>query len=358
MVFFIVEYFVLYILLQSHIVSATALSIPTTIRGRDFQPRAVHQFPNETWVENLYIRSNGNILATVLSSSDLYLIDPFEDSGENAVLLHSFPGSMGLAGITEIKPDVYAVIAGNWSDVIFATTPGSYSVWEVDLTCYKNKEKDNGVEVRKIAEMPQAGFLNGMILLGTEKEVVLISDAYLGVIWKLDMKTAKYEVVLDEPEMKDAPNPIAILGVNGIKLRQGFLYFTCSTQEIFARVAINADGTKKADTKVEILATGIFGDDFTIDRDGNAWIAADPVNTLYRVTLDGKVTIVLGSPTGGRGVVAGITAARFGVTQKDRDILYLTSNGGIPSLVNEGTIVGGRIMAVDTKGLNCSIFQL
>ncbi|KAK9357644.1 hypothetical protein V1504DRAFT_471881 [Lipomyces starkeyi] len=354
MVFFTMDYFVLYILLPSHILSATALSIPTTIRGRDFQPRIVHQFPNETWVENLYIRSNGDILATVLSSSDLYLIDPFEDSGSNAVLLHSFPGSVGLAGITEIKPDVYAVIAGNWSDVIFATTPGSYSVWEVDLSCYNNKKgKYNGVEVKKIADMPQAGFLNGMIPLGPEKEVVLISDAYLGVIWKLDTKTAKYEVILDEPEMKDAPNPVAVLGVNGIKLRQGFLYFTCSTQEIFARVAINADGTKKAGTKVEILATGIFGDDFILDRDGNAWIAADPVNTLYRVTPDGKVTIVIGSPDGGRGVVAGITAARFGETQKDRDILYLTSNGGIPSLINEGAIVGGKIMAVDTKGLNC-----
>lgn len=355
MVFFTMDYFVLCILLQSYIVSATTLTIPTTIRGRDFQPRSVHQFPNETWVENLYIRSNGDILATVLSSPDLYLINPFEDSGDNAVLLHSFPGSMGLAGITEIKPNVYAIIAGNWSDVIFATTPGSYSVWEVDLTCYKNKGKENGVEVRKIAEIPQAGFLNSMISLGSEKEVVLISDAYLGVVWKLDTKTGKYEVILDEPEMKDAPNPVTILGINGIKLRQGFLYFTCSTQEIFARVAIDADGTKKAGTKVEILATEIFGDDFTFDRDGNAWIAADPVNTLYQVTLDGKVTIVLGSPTGGRGVVAGITAARFGVTQKDRDILYLTSNGGIPSLLNEGAIVGGKIMAVDTKGLNCSI---
>jgi sugar lactone lactonase YvrE len=353
MVFFTMDYFVL-ILLQSHIVSATALGSPTTIQGRDFQPRSVHQFPNETWVENLYIRSNGDILATVLSSSDLYLIDPFKDSKDNAVLLDSFPGSMGLAGITEIKPNVYAVIAGNWSDVIFATTPGSYSVWEVDLTCYKNKGKDNGVEVRKIADMPQAGFLNGMIPLGTEKEVVLISDAYLGVIWKLDTKTGEYEVILDEPEMKDAPNPVTVLGVNGIKLRQGFLYFTCSTQEIFARVAINADGTKKVGTKVELLATGIFGDDFALDRDGNAWIAADPVNTLYRVTLDGKVTIVLGSPTGGRGAVAGITAAQFGVTQKDRDILYLTSNGGIPSLINEGAIVGGKIIAVDTKSLNCS----
>jgi hypothetical protein len=354
MVFFTMDYFVL-ILLQSHIVSATALRIPTTIQGRDFQPRSVHQFPNETWVENLYIRSNGDIIATVLSSSDLYLIDPFKDSKDNAVLLNSFPGFMGLAGITEIKPNVYAVIAGNWSDIIFATTPGSYSVWEVDLTCYKNKGNDNGVEVRKIADMPQAGFLNGMIPLGTEKEVVLISDAYLGVIWKLDTKTGKYEVILDEPEMKDAPNPVTVLGVNGIKLRQGFLYFTCSTQEIFARVAINADGTKNVGTKVEILATGIFGDDFALDRDGNAWIAADPVNTLYRVTVDGKVANVLGSPTGGRGVVAGITAAQFGVTQKDRDILYLTSNGGIPSLINEGAIVGGKIISVDTKGLNCSI---
>jgi len=352
MVFFTMNYFVLYILLQPHIVSTTALSIPRTIRGQNFQPRSVHQFPNETWVENLYIRSDGNILATVLSSSDLYLINPSEGSGENAVLLNSFPGSTGLAGITEIKPNVYAVIAGNWSDVIFATTPGSYSVWEVDLTCYKNKGKDNGVEVRKIADIPQAGFLNGMIPLGAKKEEVLISDAYLGVIWKLDTKTGKYEVILDEPEMKDAPNPVAVLGVNGIKLRQDFLYFTCSTQEIFARVAINADGTKKLGRKVEILATGIFGDDFAFDRHGNAWIAADPVNTLYRVTPDGKITIVLGSPTGGRGVVAGITAARFGVTQKDRDILYLTSNGGIPSLINEGAIVGGKIMAVDTKGLN------
>ena len=92
----------------------------------------VWQFPNGTWVENLAVRSNGQILATLLSIPELYQVDPI--GGQHPQLIHRFPMVTGLTGITEVEKDVFVVIAGNWSLKTLSTTPGSYSMnW---LTCY------------------------------------------------------------------------------------------------------------------------------------------------------------------------------------------------------------------------------
>ena len=92
------------------------------IRG---YPSAVHQYnaflstDNDgsrvllffTWVENLAIRSNDAILATLLTTPELYQIDPSQRT--DPILIHTFPFALGLAGITEAEPDVFYIVAGN-----------------------------------------------------------------------------------------------------------------------------------------------------------------------------------------------------------------------------------------------------
>jgi hypothetical protein len=49
-------------------------------------------FPNETWIENLAVRSNGNVLCTSLNRAAIYQVDPFKHVAET---LHQFAGTDG-----------------------------------------------------------------------------------------------------------------------------------------------------------------------------------------------------------------------------------------------------------------------
>jgi hypothetical protein len=84
--------------------------------------RTVTQFPNLTWVENLAVRSNGQVLVTLLTTPELVLVDPFNDGKQ--VVVHQFPNVVGLTGIAEIAEDVFAVASGNFSVKTFSSTPG------------------------------------------------------------------------------------------------------------------------------------------------------------------------------------------------------------------------------------------
>src|SRR2546429_191408 len=73
--------------------------------------REVWQFPNSTWIENLAVRPNGNLLVTILNTPELYQVDPLDP--REPALIHKFPRALGLLGIAEVDHDVFAVIAGN-----------------------------------------------------------------------------------------------------------------------------------------------------------------------------------------------------------------------------------------------------
>lgn len=86
--------------------------------------RDIAQFPNGTWIENAIFReSNGQLLVTLLTTPDIYQVDP---SGKTPPkLLLSIPGYIGVLGIAELSPDVFAVITGNFTLSTFATVPGT-----------------------------------------------------------------------------------------------------------------------------------------------------------------------------------------------------------------------------------------
>lgn len=112
-------------LLSSASVNAVAVSRVESRAAGD--NHIVHQFPNETWIENLAVRQNGQILVTLIAppAPQLYQVDPFQTSAP-AVLIDTVPGVTGLLGIAEIEQDVWYFLAGNFSVATFSTTPGTY----------------------------------------------------------------------------------------------------------------------------------------------------------------------------------------------------------------------------------------
>jgi hypothetical protein len=318
-------------------------------RPRSSNPatRTIYEFPNETWIENIAVRSNSSLLLNLLSTPTLYELDPFHPTPGSAQLLHTFPSATGLAGIAEIKPDVFAVLAGNWSLETFSTTPGSWSVWQVDFRTPDNKGLP---AVSKIADLTQASFLNGMTLLAPGSPYLLIADSVLGVAWRLNYLTSEYGIILESPLMQPAPGPV-VLGINGIHVFDSFVYFTNSFKDLFARVPVNLYGPDagSATGAFEVVANNGVGDDFAFDKEGNAYITQDPGDALQLVTQEGKVSVLAGNVN--TTILEGDTADAFGRTGWDENIIYVVTNGGIAGRVPGTQIVGGKVIAVDVKAL-------
>jgi hypothetical protein len=311
-----------------------------------FPVKQVYQFPNKTWVENLAVLRNGSILATVMTVPQLYLIDPFKSS---AVLVHEFPGYLGLLGIVETAGDVFAVITGNFSLEEVKSYPGTYAVWSVDMS-------DALPTISKIADVPGASFLNGMDFLGPSQDAVLMSDSTLGVVFRLDLATGEASMAIDDALMHKC-SPDVLEGINGLKIHDGYMYFSNAYCGFLARVPITTSGSPAG--AAEILAYTddpklYIYDDFAIDVDGVVYVAQGNKNVVTKVfparrgssganlwhteDIAGNLNSTeIAEPTGGR----------FGRTTKDKNTVYFSTGGGIGDPINGTVTVGGQIIAID-----------
>jgi hypothetical protein len=248
---------------------------------------------------------------------------------------------MGLLGIVELQHDVFYVIAGNWSVNTLQTTNGSYSLWKVEMGSSNvlNGAINPPAIVSKVTDIPEGVFLNGMAVLNESRGLVVIGDSGAGQVFTLDVKTGTYYKTIEDPTMK--PNPSLDLGINGIKINGGFLYYATTAQASFNRIPINgADGSPTG--SAEVVAS-LAGDDFSFDPAGNAYVSQNPLNTVAKVTPAGVVEIVAGSLNSTQ--VAGSTATGFGRTHKDRSVLYVTTSGGyLGPVVRQG----GKVVAIYT----------
>lgn len=325
------------------------LTIPRTDIRTTVTPlptRNIYQFPKGTWLENLAVRQNGQVLVTLLSAPEIYQLDPFH-TNSSPVLINRIPKTTGVLGIVELQQDVFYVIAGNWSTSTFTSTNGSYSIWKIDLQ--KGGPQAHGsahspAAISKVADIPEGWFLNGLAVLNQAKGLVVVGDSEAGVVYTLNVKTGAYAKTIDDPTMKPGSNPI-FPGINGMKIRGDYLYYATSGQAIFSRIPINsADGT--ATGAAQIIAKNVTGDDFAFDTKGNAYVGGNTENTVSKISAKGIVTVVAGNLNST--LVAGATATAFGRTQKDQSVLYVTTTGGIPAPVNGTIVEGGKLVAIYT----------
>ena len=258
--------------------------------------------------------------------------------------MHRFPDSTSLLGITELETDVFAVVAGNLSLSPITNIPGTFSVWKVDL---RSSTKGSSAVVSLITAISEAGLLNGMTTLNAEAGIVLVADFTSGNIYRLNIHTRAYEVVLRNTLTTPPEGPPTIaIGVNGIHIRNSYLYFSNTFRRLLGRVPIHPDGT--AAGAFELVAHTDSGDDFAFDVEGDVYLTQQ--STLLKVKPDGSSRIILGSKNST--TIAGDTAAQFGRTRADKGILYVVTDGGMSVPVNGTYIEGGKVVAVDVGSLD------
>lgn len=272
----------------------------------------IHRFPNNTWVENLAVRSNGQVLITVMTTPDLYLIDP---TNPQPVLVHSFTNHLGLLGIVELRHDVFYIIAGNYSLHTNTNTPGAWDVYGVNMGVHPPA-------VTHTAHFPNAVLLDGMDVLSINEGLLLIGDGGAGVLYRLCVHTGVVEVAIADPTMKPPKgNPV---GIDGLKIRDKALYFTNAPKGLLIKIPLHDNGT--AAGSPQVIAKGWEVDDFTFDVTGNGYMAITFSHEIGRVASAGAtLSIVANSSTN----LAGPTACKFGRMPWDSDMLYVSTMGGL-----------------------------
>ena len=330
--------------------ASLALSLPSPVHENN-EPlvRLLYEYPLDTWIENIAVRPSGEILLTRLDKPELDQLNPFQHNPA-PTKLHTFDGTLGLTGIAEIAPDSFTVAAGNFSFTSGGQV-GSWSVWNVTFPASHH----NSADFSKIADVPQAKFLNGMCNLPCTPSPnnILIGDIEQGVIRRVDTTTGAVTLILNDTFTAIAKDPVfGDSGVNGVHVKDETLYFTNTARQLFARVPIHADGMPSGQPSVIQHVSKsehvFYFDDFAI-RGEDAYLVTGSGNSIERTGLDGtpKGRIIAGSLNST--MFAEPTSAAFGRTEADRDVLYVVTAGGFASPVDGNITIGAQVLAVDTS---------
>lgn len=297
----------------------------------------LHTFDDPTWLENLAVRSSGEILTTRLDTPVLYQVDHLTGTPVEVATWNSSQWA-GCLGIAEGKADkFYVVLAAPFEDGTFLKTSGTNSIFEVDMGTFRlaagGAAAAANATVRHVADIPEAEFLNGMAALDEER--VYVTDARSGTVYLVDVETGNYTLAVDDPLMKwsvAGDPPPTYLGSNGLKVHGGHLYWSNTAGGFLARVEVSKDGLPVGDSGV--VVTGVAkADDFQFGSDGALFVAQNQMDTLsvaYYPAAEGNGSVPAVAIAGSNisTVLAGVSSPKFGRTAQDSNRLYLSTSGG------------------------------
>lgn len=137
--------------------------------------------------EGIAVRSNGQLIVSFFDGSAIYTVDPATKKATN---IGSLTGVTCSAAITEVSPDIFAVVGGKYSGG--RNTAGSWAVWKLDFTGETPK-------ISQVKQVAESGMWNGITTLNNE--TVLVADALKGSIFKVSMTTGESSVVIQDTTM-------------------------------------------------------------------------------------------------------------------------------------------------------------
>ena len=315
------------------------LIIGTQLCAALYPVELIYQFPNGAFLENLAVREAGSIVVTLVTSPEVYLIQP-SAKHPNPRLIHTFEGSTSVSGIAEVAPDSFVVAVTSVSGPGQAI-PGAGSLWRID---FKRPDSDKA-KVTLVTKLPDVGTPNGVAKLNKDK--VLLADSSKGVVNVIDIKQGTVAVSITDPLLATRSDRPGIPGVNGIKISSDILYFTNSAQNLLGRLPLNSKtGTARgpATKIVNGLPPSVGYDDFALSDNGIAFLTNAAGNFIERVNVRTlEQTIVAGEIDSTE--FAEPTAAAFGRNGKE-NILFVTTGGGLFFPVNGNETVGAQLNAV------------
>jgi sugar lactone lactonase YvrE len=206
-------------------------------------------------------------------------------------------------------------------------------------------------------DIRSAEFLNGLTAVPSAPGTLFAADSGKGLVYRIDTSKKSWSVFLDDPTLKPNLTASVKIGVNGLHVHRNELYFDNTFQRpLLARVPYHPESATKAGPVEIFFEAATFplneghgqADDFSIDSEGNIWLASASSSVVKLDIRKKTQKLIAGGPDDA--TLIGTTSTAFGRTKKDKDVLYITTNGGLtdPSVVG---IIGGKVLALNTKGL-------
>jgi len=245
-------------------------------------------------IENLAVRANGQILATNMNSGSLITVDVATGT-QGAIPI---TGARALSGIDEYAPDKFAVIGGK-------------AIYTLDFSAGATPTQ------KLIGTITEANNLNGLCTFNNK--TILVADAGKGAVYKMNVDSGAYELALQDATM--APSGGIPFGIDGIKYRDGVVWYTNIFRNSFHKVAVDAN--VKATGAYQTLWTNLMGDDMCFGPNGKLYIATNSKNSVVAVdpAAAGTPSVV--------GQVQGSTSCDFGQTDATKNTMYVGAGQGI-----------------------------
>jgi len=322
------------------VLPASSYSITSHQRQDHYNSETVYEFPNPTWLENIAVRHNGQILVTTISAPTLLQVDPSQQR-ESAVVAR-IPDATGVLGIVELEKDIFYISAGDMINVTATNLVFPTKIWKVDVRPFRVDAKGNVTRPSKIsliADLSNTTFVNTLCRLGPkDNSAILISDSGAGHVLRLDVKTGVASVVINDSTMRSTIPGAA--GVTGIHMHGTHLFYANFAATTFLKIPISLT-TGVPTGPPTLITNGTLIDDFTLSRDGKkAWAATNPRNSLIEIDIPGQKF---------RTVADGLnaTSAALGRTRADYNSVYFVSGGGLDFPITNPGVGGGKVVRVD-----------
>ena len=285
-------------------------------------------FPISKEVENIVTRSNGQLLVTLDSDPELWQVDPFNPGV--GYLVYTFPEKTAAFGIVESNvSDVFYVLAQNFTGLPdFYGFAGTSSVFIVDMRGTSVTVGGiQGVVVQRAVDIPNAQLLDGLVIVNSDRGLLLTGDAQLGTLIVIDVPDKTSTVVMADPAYAPLTQlraaGLAHVGINGMKLHGNDLYFTNTAKGLLGKVTIDLNTGRPVSEVTTLVAYGLPVDDFSFDANGDMFISSDTTGILLRMydsILNVKTSQYIS-------VLSGADANTFGRTQQDQCVLYQNFQG-------------------------------
>ena len=298
-----------------HALACLALSSGPALAASTVQQ--LFNFSTYVDIENSHLRPNGNILLSTFANGSLFQLDPAV-SEPQAEIVAELPGATALTGIATIGTDKFAVIGG---------IRGSYEYANETVYTVEFVTGAANTTVGIAATLPDAVMLNGVDSLPAYPNVILAADSRVGCIWRVDTDTGAVEKIIEDDAFNATETATVPIGINGLKVFNGSVYFTNTARATFGRVAITDDGYSSG-SDVEIVATlnnttDYDWDDFVINPTTGVAYVAQANSAVASIAPDGTQAIVLGGVN--TTVIVGPTSITLAL---DNTTAYVTSRGG------------------------------
>ena len=179
--------------------------------------------------------------------------------------------------------------------------------------------------VRRLADLPNATFLNGVTLHPDGR--LLVVESIGGMIYAVDPATGSVTAWMQDERLRP-PVPDGTPGANGIKLHGGYAYISVTARDLVVRAPLDRNGASGA---IEVVAERLRADDFAVAADGSLIIATHPAHSLVCLAPDGARSTLASAKQG----MIGSTAVAFGRMNADRRSVYVTTTGGTMTLPDD-----------------------